>query len=109
MAMLAVLAYVGWQIVKAAKQMNKYRKALDMLTEMAQAPDGAGNIGDLRKTLSILCQEAENAGGRDNTEAIVYRMGQVYKRVDEANKTIWAVKKDLQQLQKKKRDDNWEE
>ena len=109
MAMLAVLAYVGWQLVKAAKQMNKYRKALDMLTEMAQAPDGAGNIGDLRKMLAILCQEAENAGGRDNTEAMVYRIGQVYKRVDEANKTIWAVKKDLQQMQKKKRDDNWEE
>ena len=59
-----------------------------------------------RKTQAGLCQEAENASGRDNTEALVYRMGQVYKRVDEANKMIWAVKKDLQQ---KKKNDNWEE
>ena len=106
MAMLAVLAYVGWQIVKAAKQLNKYRKAMDLFSDMAQAPDGAGNIGDLRKMLCILCQEAENAGGRDNTEALVYRMGQVYKRVDEINKTVWAVKKDFQH---KKKNEDWNE
>ena len=33
-------------------------------------------------------------------------MGQVYKRVDEANKTLWAVKKDLQQ---KKKNEEWNE
>ena len=106
MAILAGLAYLGWQVVKAAKQLNKYRKAMDLISEMAQAPDGAGNLADLRKMLAILCQEADNAGGRDNTEALVYRMDQVYKKMDEANKTIWAVKKDL--VAKKKKEE-WDE
>ena len=101
-----LLAYLGWQVVKAAKQLNKYRKAMALFSEMAQAPDGAGNVADLRKTLVILCQEAANAGGRDNTEALVYRMGQVYRKMDEANKTIWAVNKDL--VAKKKKED-WDE
>ena len=55
--------------------------------------------------IAFLSQESDGAGGRDNTEALVYRIGQIYKKADETNKTIWAVKKEFA---KKKKDDDEE-
>ena len=50
-------------------------------------------------------EEAEGAGGRDNTEALTYRVGVTYKKSEEANKTIWAVKKPVEK--KGDKEDGW--
>ena len=37
--------------------------------------------------------EAENAGNRNNAEALYYRIGLMYKQSQDIQKQIWTVKK----------------
>ena len=73
--------------------------ARSMLDRLAGGQDELFVSGsDLRQALEVaaavhLSAEAEEAGTRDNTEALVYRISAISKNSNEANKTMWAIKK----------------
>ena len=57
----------------------------------------AGGLDGLRNMVTVATTEADNAGGRGNFDALMYRVQAIHKKTDDITKQVWAIKKKVEE------------
>ena len=85
--------YLVYRLIQIARNLGRYKKAMDRFAEFANASECEGGLLALQQITKVEVTEAEGAGGRNNADAAFYRISQMHKNVDKMNKDLWNVKK----------------
>ena len=91
-AVLMVL-YLAYRAYVVARGLAKFTKMLQKIENFANAFKEDGGLEALVDYLKLQAMEAENAGSRNNAEALYYRIRIMYKQSQDIQKQIWTVKK----------------